>query len=235
MYQMYHFPPCSLMNFQKGKVCPISVETALTSSISRYWGPQCCQYQSLSWQKVRNRHTVTSVCSLKSYTVQKKIPHKSLQSIHIKIHDNALRFIFLRGTGICHMHHCNKLSVVFLQAAKDFEDKLVGKFNAQLVMVWFCLTCIIKSYLDLCLVRECFTRFHEIRCTWQQKRCQLYVVDTLEISYPNVKCHVLFQCWAFPPPITTLKEWGFGLFDQTWGTQQPSQTFYLTRLGDFFI
>ena len=33
------------------------------------------------------------------------------------------------------MHHNNKLSVVFLQAAKDFEDKLVGKFNAQLVMV----------------------------------------------------------------------------------------------------
>ena len=36
---------------------------------------------------------------------------------------------------------------------------------------------------------------------------------------------------GFPPTNTTLKEWGFGLFDQTWGTQQPSLSFYLTQVG----
>ena len=55
------------------------------------------------------------------------------------------------GAGICHMHLNNKLSVVFLQAAKDFEDKVVCKFNAQLVMVWFAWHAFMKSYLDLCL------------------------------------------------------------------------------------
>ena len=91
-------PTMLTYEFSERKGLPLArVETALTSSVSRYWGPQCYQYQSLSWQKLRNRHTVTSVCSLKSYTVQKKIHHKSLQSIHYKDTWYCPSFHFFEG------------------------------------------------------------------------------------------------------------------------------------------